>query len=183
MGRPKATPQSRSGRPGQAEDETAPARQHRTADRLAEKCGARRVQIPAGRQLPSAERSILSRVAEGRSGRNADARSLCAQRNTPVGRVALAVTPPLIDPRSYSNTLFPHPLSQGIRASVGSPTRTGGQPRGACGEGGTTGAADLLSAGHSPHPLAWSQAPSSQSCAAAGRPSCRCAEGALAVPP
>jgi hypothetical protein len=30
--------------------------------------------------------------------------------------------------------------------------------------------ADLLSLGHSPHPLAWSQATSSQSCAAAGRP-------------
>src|SRR5215211_3405853 len=33
-----------------------------------------------------------------------------------------------------------------------------------------TGAPDLLSAGHSPHPLAWSQALSFQSCAAAGRP-------------
>ena len=91
-------------KPGQAEDETAPAWQHRTADRLAEKCGARRVQIPAGRLLPSAERSISSRVAEGRSGRNADARSLCAQRNTPVGRVALSVTPPPLHP-AFTRTL------------------------------------------------------------------------------
>src|SRR3954449_10422835 len=36
--------------------------------------------------------------------------------------------------------------------------RTGDRPRGACGEGGTTVGADLLSAGHSPHPFAWSQA-------------------------
>jgi hypothetical protein len=74
-GWPKATPQSRGVRPGQAEDETAPAGQHRTADRLAEKAGERRVFI-SGRQAPgSAERSIFLRVAEGRSGRNADARS------------------------------------------------------------------------------------------------------------
>src|SRR4051794_11495701 len=45
-----------------------------------------------------------------------------------------------------------------------------------------TGAPDLLSAGHSPHPLAWSQATSSQSCAAAGRPHLRLAASAPGVP-
>jgi hypothetical protein len=63
---------------GKAVDESAPEGKHRTADRLAEKAGERRVIIPLfpGRQALSArERSIFSRVAEGRSGRNAASRS------------------------------------------------------------------------------------------------------------
>jgi hypothetical protein len=81
-----------------------------------------------------------------------------ASASTPRGASGLVGDPTPDEPRIYSNTLFTHPLNQDIRASVGSPTRTGSRPRGARGEGGTTGAADLLSAGHSPHPLAWSQA-------------------------
>ena len=92
-----------------------------------------------------------------------------AQRQHPCGASGLVGDPTPDEPRSYSNTLFTHPLNQDIRASVGPPARTGGRPRGARGEGGTTGAADLLSAGHSPHPLAWSQAlPSSHARPQAG---------------
>jgi hypothetical protein len=95
---------------------------------------------------------------------------LTRQRQHPCGASGLVGDPTPAAPRKYSNTLLTHPLNQKIRASVGAPTRTGGQPRGACGEGGTTGAADLLSAGHSPHPLAWSQAlPSSHARPQAGQ--------------
>ena len=83
---------------------------------------------------------------------------LTRQRQHPCGASGLVGGPTPAASRIYSITLFTHPLHPGIRASVGSPTRTGGRAREACGEGGTTGAPDLLSAGHSPHPLAWSQA-------------------------
>jgi hypothetical protein len=165
----KPAPRSISGIPGQAEDETAPAGQHRTADRLAEKAGERRVFVPC-RQASlrvSAPLPIRGRrVWEEFPGRLL----LTRQRQPPCGASGLVGAPTPDDPRSYSITFTTHPLHQEIRASVGAAARTGGRPRGARGEGGTTGAADLLSAGHSPHPLAWSQAPSSQSCAAAGRP-------------
>jgi hypothetical protein len=58
-----------------------------------------------------------------------------AQRQHPCGASGLAGDPTPDDPRSYSITLLTHPLNQEIRASVGPPARTGGRPRGACGEG------------------------------------------------
>src|SRR3954452_11841302 len=78
---------------------------------------------------------------------------LTRQRQPPCGASGLVGAPTPDDPRSYSITLSTHPLNQEIRASVGAAARTGGRARGACGEGGTTGAPDLLSAGHSPHPF------------------------------
>ena len=155
----KPAPRGISGIPGQAEDETAPARQHRTADRLAEKAGERRVFISGRQALFSAERSIFLRVAEGRSGRNADARSLCAQRNTPVGRVALLVTPPPMNP-AFTRTLSLPTLS--TRTSEHQWGRRQGQEVSHAERAErelATGVADLLSAGHSPHPLACSAGP------------------------
>src|SRR4051812_40701300 len=94
---------------------------------------------------------------------------LTRQRQPPCGASGLVGDPTPDEPRSYSSNLLTHPLNQEIRASVGSPTRTGGQPRGARGGGGTTGAADLLSAGHSPHPLAcWQALPPSHARPQAG---------------
>src|SRR4051812_16485577 len=98
-------------------------------------------------------------IGEGGFGRNSPTRLLLTrQRQHPCGASGLAAAPTPDDPRSYSITFTTHLLNQEIRASVGAAARTGGRARGACGEGGTTGAPDLLSAGHSPHPLAWSQA-------------------------
>ncbi len=130
----KPAPRSISGIPGQAEDETAPARQHRTADRLAEKAGERRVSISAVRHVLWRVSALLP-IRGGGSGRNPRAAPFDASASTPRGASGLGGDPTPVDPRSYSNTLFTHPLHQEIRASVGSPTRTGGRARGACGEG------------------------------------------------
>src|SRR4051812_39955168 len=93
-------------------------------------------------------------IGEGGFGRNSPTRLLLTrQRQHPCGASGLAAAPTPDDTRSYSITFTTHPLNQEIRASVGAAARTGGRARGACGEGGTTGAPDLLSAGHSPHPF------------------------------
>ena len=136
--------------------------QHRTADRLAERAGERRVFIPfvpAGRLLlrVSAPMPIRGRrVWEEFPGRLL----LTRQRQHPCGASGLGGDPTPAAPRIYSITLPTHPLNQDIRASVGSPARTGGSAaRSAAERELATGAADLLSAGHSPHPLACSAGP------------------------
>ncbi len=116
---------------------------------MAERCGQRRVfvplSLPSGRPFARERLYFLPirgrRVWEEFPGRLL----LTRQRQHPCGASGLVGGPTPNEPRSYSNTLFTHSLHQGIRASVGSPTRTGGRPRGACGEEGTTVGADLLS--------------------------------------
>src|SRR3712207_4965572 len=81
---------------GQAEDETAPAGQHRTADRLAEKAGKRRVVSNSPcRQAGSAQSAVLSAGGGRKVWKDAASRSIwCVCTNFPlVGRVALAVDP------------------------------------------------------------------------------------------
>jgi hypothetical protein len=57
----------------------------------------------------------------------------------------LPVPPPPMLTTVTRSLFFPSLLNQVVKVSVGAAARTGGRPRGACGEGGTTGAADLLS--------------------------------------
>jgi hypothetical protein len=102
--------------------------------------------------------------------------------NTPVGRVALPVTPPPMIPAVTRSHFLPTLLTRKSEHQWG---HRQGQEVGHAERAErelATGVADLLSAGHSPHPLAWSQATSFQSCAAAGRPTCWCTGGALDVP-
>ena len=54
------------------------------------------------------------------------------------------------DYRSYSFTSLPHPLNQEHQRVAGPTQRTGGRPREACGEGGTTVGANLLPGGPRP---------------------------------
>jgi hypothetical protein len=120
---------------GKAEDESAPEGKHRTA--LERRRDLANAECCPGRQAPFNAKRFYLFAGGGRKVWKECRRPLLLTRsvNTPVGRVALPVTPPPDDPRSYSITLLTHPLNQEIRASVGPPARTGGRPRGACGEG------------------------------------------------
>jgi hypothetical protein len=102
-----------------------------------------------GRQANACDAKRSLSVGGGRSGRKAD--DPVRVSATPRGASGLAVGPAPDAHRSYSNTFPPHLSTRGFRAVAGPTARTGGRPRGACGQGGTTDGADLLSAGHSPH--------------------------------
>ena len=140
---------------------------HRTADRLAEKAGERRVVTPAVRLFCALAHP--RRSGEEGLGGIPGRLLLTRQRQHPLGASVPAGGSSRAQ-HTYSITALTHPLTHTGSGTLGPPARTGGQPRGACGEGGTTGAADLLSAGHSPHSLAWSQAlPSSHARPQAGQ--------------
>jgi hypothetical protein len=152
---PKATPRSISGIPGQAEDETAPAGQHRTADRLAEKAGERRVFIPGRQALCSAKRFYLF-AGGGRKVWKECRRPLPLTRsvNPPVGRVALPVTPPPMIPAVDRLLFLPTLITRKSERQWG---HRQGQEVGHAERAErelATGVADLLSAGRSPHLLA-----------------------------
>jgi hypothetical protein len=123
--------------------------------------GQRRVVVPVSRAVRLSCASALLFVADpGKEGSGGIPRSapFDASASTPRGASGLVGAPTPDDDLSYSITLFPLLTQPGSQGVCGAAARTRGRARGACGEGGTTGAADLLSAGHSPHPLAWPQA-------------------------
>ena len=115
---------------------------------MAEKRGPRRVLSSCPQGSFSAKRSP---AGGGRKvWKESDAGSLARSATSPVGRVALVMPPPPMIHRSYSFTLLPTLFTRSIRVVVEAAPRTGGRPRGACGEGGTTVGADLLSGGLAP---------------------------------
>jgi hypothetical protein len=126
------------------------------------------------------QRSLLRVAEEGLEGIR---RPLLSRGSVilPVGRVSAPVSPPL---RNFFTRLLFLPFLTCVVHEwlLGTAVWTGGRPRGACGEGGTTGAADLLSAGHSPHSLACVQALPSSSVPATGRPHLRRGFSAPSIP-
>jgi hypothetical protein len=121
------------------------------------RCGVAAVTFIPAQPVLSA-RSAPSAGGGGRSGRNPTPAPLRESAISPVGRVALPLAPPPMHTAVIRSLFLPTLSTRSIRVFAGPMARTGGRPRGACEEGGTTAGADLLSGGHSPHCFAWSQA-------------------------
>jgi hypothetical protein len=131
------------------------------------------------RPIPQRRCSFL-RVAAGRPGRNLPPALLRASAISPVGRVALMLDPPRCTPQLLVHFFFSH-LTRSVRVFVGPTARTGGRPREACGEGGTTVGANLLPEGPRPTLLPGHRPflPAERSSSAATLP---CTGGAPGVP-